>query len=229
MSFVPKSVTRRRFVRTTTAAAGLVSASHLLAQSLNEATKTMELQIDHVMFPLYFNNSFLEIVEAEWKKQKVGHVFTEQQNPMFKGTYFQSKSFYVEYISTVKSQPYWSNTVYVVVPKKYWSFYKNPALLDEHFLLPAFGCGFALVSPEFPALNSVISKSISYDGFSLLISKMLEQALLNIAGLKWVLPSSGKIRVHDKLLHVHDIVVINESSKLVAPLLQPNPVLRDFF
>jgi hypothetical protein len=53
--------------------------------------------------------------------------------------------------------------------------------------------------------------------------------LLNIGGQKWVLPSNGKIRVHEKLHHVHEIAVINEKSKLVAPLLHPNPLLREFF
>lgn len=188
----------------------------------------MEIVVDHVMFPVYLNNGFLEVVEAEWHAQSLGKVYSQPQNSMFKGTYFESKSFYVEYLSTVKSEPYWSNAVYVVVPKKYWSYYKNPALSVEHFLVPTFGCGYTLVSPEFPHLNSVLAKGQTYDGFTLLISKALEQELLRVAGQSWVLPHSGKVRVHEKLVHVHDIAVINEKSKLVAPLLQPNPILREY-
>jgi hypothetical protein len=188
----------------------------------------MEVVIDHVMFPVYFNNPFLEAVEAEWRAQNLGKVYSQPQNPVFKGVYFESKSFYVEYLSTVKSEPYWSNAVYVVVPKKYWSHYKNPALSTEHFLVPTFGCGYTLVSPEFPYLNSVLAKGQTYDGFTLLISKALEQELLRMAGQSWVLPPSGRVRVHEKLVHVHDISVINDKFKLVAPLLQPNPILREF-
>ena len=188
----------------------------------------MELVIDHIMFPVYFNNPFLELIEDIWKEQEVGRVFSEPQNPSYKGVYFQSKSFYVEYLSSVKNEPYWSNAVYLIVPKEYWGFYKDPALINEHFLIPNFGCGYQLISPEFPYLNSSIAKDISYDGFVLLISKELEQELLGIAGQQWSLPSNGKIQVHENLLHVHDMAVINEKSKLVAPLLQTNPLLKEF-
>jgi hypothetical protein len=189
----------------------------------------MELQIDHVMFPVYFNNAFLEIIEGEWQAQKSGRVYSQPQNPVFKGTYFESRSFYVEYLSTVKSEPYWSNAVYVVVPRGYWSYYETPALVDEYFLLPSFGCGYTLVSPEYQYLNSNLAKEQTYDGFTLLISKALEQELLQVAGQPWVLPSSGKVRVHEDLVHVYDMAVINEKSKMVAPLFQPNPTLREFF
>jgi hypothetical protein len=189
----------------------------------------MELVVDHVMFPVYFNNDFLAVVEAVWREQNSGRVYSEPQNPDFKGTYFESKSFYVEYLSTVQSEPYWSNAVYVVVPKVYWAHYQSPALVSEHFLVPAFGCGYTLVGPDYPQLNSTLAAAQTYDGFTLLISKALEQQLLKIAGQSWELPHSGKIRVHEELFHVHDIVVINEHDKLVAPLLQANPVLRDFF
>lgn len=189
----------------------------------------MELIVDHVMFPVYFNNGLLEVIEAEWRAQKAGRVYSQPQNPVFQGTYFESKSFYVEYVSTVKSEPYWSNAVYLVMPKTYWSYYKSPALVTEHFLLPAFGCGHTLVSPDFLHLNSTVAKSQTYDGFTLLISRALEQELLRVGGQSWILPRSGKVRVHEKLVHAHDIVVINDKSKLVAPLLQPNPVLRGFF
>jgi hypothetical protein len=229
MSVEPEPLLRRDFLRASVLGVGAISSASSMAQTATGGVSPMELQLDHVMFPVYFNNSFLNIVEQVWKGQLSGRVVQMPQNPAFKHVLHFSKSFYVEYLSTVQSEPYWSNAVYVVVPKKYWSFYKSPALVTEHFLIPEFGSGFQIVSPQFPHLNSVEAKGESYDGFTLLISKALEESMLNIAGQKWVLPSNGKIRVHEKLHHVHEIAVINEKSKLVAPILQPNPVLREFF
>lgn len=188
----------------------------------------MDLLIDHVMFPVYMNNPFLEVVEKIWRGRESGRVSAEPQNAAFKGLYFLSKSFYVEYLSNVKDQPYWANSVYVVVPKEHWGYYKAPALAGEHFLVPRFGCGFTLVSPDYPHLNSRIAGDESYDGLTLLISESLKEELISIAGLRWRLPVSGKIRVQEGLFHSHDMAVIDEGSKLVAPLLQPNPFLREF-
>ena len=187
----------------------------------------MELVVDHVMFPVYYNNPFLDLVEDIWRERKLGRVFSGPQNSSFKGVYLQSKSFYVEYLSNTKSEPYWSNAVYVVVPKKYWGYYTAPALLSEHFLVPKFGCGYSIISPDYPHLTKVIARDESYDGLAVLISKALEKELLQLAGQQWVLPESRKIRVHDSLTHVHDIAVIDEKSRLVAPLLQANPLMRD--
>jgi hypothetical protein len=220
---------RRDFLRATTLGVGAASSPKLLAQTPSGTGTPMELQIDHVMFTVYFNNPFLNLVEQIWKNQAAGRVVQMPQYPVFKHVLHFSKSFYVEYLSTVQSEPYWSNAVYVVVPKQYWGFYKSPALVTEHFLIPQFGAGFQLVSPQFPHLNALQAKGESYDGFTLLISKALEESLLGIGGQKWVLPSNGKIRVHEKLHHAHEIAVINEKSKIVAPLLQSNPVLREFF
>lgn len=188
----------------------------------------MELIVDHIMFPVYFNNAFLDLAESNWKERNTGEVFSAPQNPAFKGIYFKTRSFYVEYLSTVKNEPYWSNAIYVVVPEKYWDFYRQPALVNEHFLIPYFGCGYQLVSPDFPHLNSIISKEIPYDGLTILISRALEKQLTSIGGQSWSLPENGKIQVHDGLLHVHDMAVIDQNSKLVAPILQSNPLLREF-
>lgn len=189
----------------------------------------MELTIDHVMIPVYFNNALLEFVEHDWANRNSGKVFTQPQNDNFKGLYFYSKSFYVEYLSTVETEIYWSSAIYLVVPNEYWDAYKEPALRTDHFLIPAFGSGYQLVSPSFAHLNSIVSKDESYDGLTILISKALEHELLNIGGKQWVLPKSGKIRVHDGLHHLHDIAVIDEHKKIVAPLFEANPVLREFF
>jgi hypothetical protein len=219
---------RRAVLAAAAVGVGVIASTRLAAQTNDRRSQAMEIVIDHVMFPVYFNNAFLEVVEAEWRAQSLGKVYSQPQNSVFKGVYFESKSFYVEYLSTVKAEPYWSNAVYVVVPKKYWSHYKNPALSTEHFLVPTFGCGYTLVSSEFPYPNSLLAKGQTYDGFTLLISKALEQELLRMAGQSWVLPPSGRVRVHEKLMHVYDIAVINDKSKLVGPLLQPNPILREF-
>lgn len=204
---------------------GLVASS---MPSLADTGEAMELVVDHVMFPLYFNNQFLELAEEVWKDLQVGKVTVGEQNPAFKGVYLHSKSFYVEHISNVKSQPYWSNAVYLVVPKEYWGFYTEPALLTDHFLTPRFGCGYQLVSPDFPYLNSKVSADVDYDGLEILISPTLAAEISNIGGKQWTLPKNGKIRVHEGLKHAHDIVVINENGKTIAPLLQPNPILREY-
>ncbi|MEZ5448400.1 MAG: hypothetical protein R3E89_05110 [Thiolinea sp.] len=54
---------------------------------LVNAGEKMELIVDHVMFPLYFNNQFLEVVEEVWKELNVGKVTIGKQNPAFKGVY----------------------------------------------------------------------------------------------------------------------------------------------
>jgi len=189
----------------------------------------MELEIDHVMIPVYFNNDLLEFIEHDWKKRKSGKVFTQPQNDNFKGVYLPSKNFYVEYLSSVETEPYWSSAIFLVVPNKYWDFYKEPAIRSEFFLIPSFGSGYQLVSPSFPYLNSIVSKEESYDGLTILISKALERHLLSIGGQRWTLPKNGKIRVHEGLHHLHDIAVIDEHNKIVAPLFEANPVLREYF
>ena len=202
----------------------------LFASFVNaQAGDTMELEIDHVMMPVYFNNAFVDSIAEVWQQRNRGRVHTQPQNDFFQGVYLQSKSFYVEYLSTVETQPYWSNAVFFVVPKKYWDYYENPAIRNEHFLVPFFGSGYQLVSPDFPHLNRINAKEETYDGLQILISAALEKEILGIGGQKWSLPSSGKLRVHEGLAHLHDIVVIDEESKLVAPLFEANPVLRDFF
>jgi len=52
----------------------------------------MEITIDHVMFPVYFNNSFLNSVEENWTQRNLGYVDTQAQNDFFKGLYLHTKS-----------------------------------------------------------------------------------------------------------------------------------------
>lgn len=39
----------------------------------------MQLEIDHVMFPVYANNSFLETIESIWAEKEIGKVTTQPQ------------------------------------------------------------------------------------------------------------------------------------------------------
>ena len=203
--------------------------SVLVAPSSTWGEEPMELTIDHVMFPIYYNNALLEFVEHNWNSRKLSKVHSQSQNDSFKGVYLPSKSFYVEYLSTVETEPYWSSAIYVVLPNEYWDAYKKPALRTDHFLIPSFGSGYQLVSPSYPHLNTIVSKDESYDGLTILISKALEQELLSIGGKKWVLPKNGKVRVHEDLHHLHDIAVIDEQNKIVAPIFEANPILREYF
>lgn len=227
MKFQPLS---RRRLATYMALASTGLSNHLLeAAEQNrpaaEIRNTMQLHIDHIMFPVYFNNAFLDIVEQTWKGKATGRVFSQPQNAVFKAVYLQGKSFYVEHLSTVESEPYWSNTLYIVVPKEFWSYYATPALRSEHFLIPRFGSGYSLVSPEFPHLHSSLPKQ-SYDGFSILISSALEAEVKTLAGKAWSLPPN--VQVHSGLHHAHDMVVVDGESKVVAPLYQANPLLREY-
>jgi hypothetical protein len=188
----------------------------------------MELIIDHVMFPVYMNNDYLAVAKEVWESHEAGDVAMAEQGPSFKGLYNRSKSFYVEYLSTVRNEPYWSNAIYLVVPNEHWDYYENPAIRTDHFLIPRFGSGFQLVSPDFPHLNSKLATNVEYDGFTLLISKALETELMNIGGLTWSMPGNGKLRVHEGLHHLHDMAVINEGNKIVAPVLEANPLLREY-
>jgi hypothetical protein len=91
--------------------------------------------------------------------------------------------------------------------------------------MPRFGCGYSLVSPEFPHLHSSLPEQ-NYDGLSILISSALEAELKTLAGRAWSLPPN--VRVHDGLHHAHDMVVVDGESKVVAPLHQANPLLREY-
>ena len=191
------------------------------------SAEPMELKIDHVMFPVYYNDGMLEHVEDNWKNRASGKVFSQPHNGTYTGVYLSSKSFYIEYLSSIETEPYWSTAIFVVVPNDYWDAFDDPVMRSDHFLIPHFGSGYQLVSPDFPNLNDTVSKGEDYDGLTILISKALKQELLNISGQKWTLPKN--VRVQDGLYHLHDITVIDENSKIVAPLYEANPVLRDFF
>ena len=128
------------------------------------------LEIDHIMFPVYNNNDFLDEVALEYNKNKNYVYDIGEQTSMYKGIYLYSKNFYIEHLSTIKGQYYWSNSLAILLDKKYWSYYKNPDLIDENFMTPKFGCGYFFVNPKYKHINKNISKS-TYDNFTIYISK----------------------------------------------------------
>ncbi|MET1410863.1 hypothetical protein ABVF61_01255 [Roseibium sp. HPY-6] len=186
----------------------------------------MLLTIDHVMFPVYLGDQLLDEVEWTWKDRGYGNVFREAERREFLPLYCQSSRFYVEYLSNRSTFSYWSNAVFVVVPKVFWDYYKEPAHVSEHFLIPYFGSGYQLVSPEFPHLNSKL-EGRSDEEFKLLVSPDLFKVLSNVAGQKWSMPDF--VSPHSDLKHMHDVAVLDSEDRLVAPLYQANPALRGYF
>ena len=176
------------------------------------------LDIDHVMFPVYNNNDFLKEVANEYNKNKKYVYSIGKQTPGYKGIYLYSKNFYIEHLSTIKGEYYWTNSLAIILDKKYWSYYKNPAIINDNFMTPKFGCGYFFVNPEFNSTNKKISKS-DYDNFTIYISKNLKNKLSNIAGLKWKLPNY--IKSNDKLCQPYDIIV-KDKDVIIGPLFQTN-------
>jgi hypothetical protein len=184
--------------------------------------KKKRLKIDHIMFPVYNNNNFLEHVYKTWikvnKQCNIG-----EQNSMYKGVYYPTNNFYVEHLSTTQGEKYWSNSIYVILKTKYWSYFINPDSISEYFLIPKFGCGYHIISPNYPHLNR-LSKS-NDEQLKVHISKALMVEIENLCGFKWEVPNF--IRVNDKLLHNYDIAVINSDDRLIAPLFQSNFALEN--
>jgi len=170
------------------------------------------------MFPIYNNNEFLKEVATEYKKNKNYDYKLGKQNPTYKGIYLLGKSFYIEHLSTVKGQYYWTNSLAIILDKKYWSFYKKPDSMSEHFLIPKFGCGYFLVNPDYPATNDKINKT-NYDNFAIYISEELKQKIKTIGGLKWKLPKY--IKTSKALKQLYDIIVM-DNNIMIGPLFQSN-------
>lgn len=176
------------------------------------------IEVDHVMFPVYNNNKFLEEVANEYKTNEKYIYSIGKQQPSYKGIYLYSKNFYVEHLSTVKGEYYWTNSLAIILDKKYWAYYKNPVILNNDFMTPKFGCGYFFVNPEYNFTNKKITKS-KYDNFTIYISKNLKNSLTNIAGLKWKLPNY--IKTHNKLCQPYDIIV-KDKNTIIGPLFQTN-------
>ena len=112
----------------------------------------MILKIDHVMFPFYNNNKLLNEIKKHY--DNLGYAsYIEPPKKTFKGLYLLTKKFYVEHLSTIKGEHNWTNALCIVLDKKYWGYFKNPDIKNEHFLTPKFGCGYFIVDPKSPCVN----------------------------------------------------------------------------
>ena len=184
-------------------------------------SNTKELIVDHIMFPVYNNDPFLDEMQEIWETKNIGEVERADYDA-YSAVFFKSKEFYVEYLSTNKGDGWWRNKVYIVVDKKFWDYYESPFIKDDFFLVPERTSGYALISPEYNALSSKVNQHIEYEGFTILISEELKSILLNICGLKWELPPF--IKTNKNLIHETDMVVIDEEGEYIAPFLECNPV-----
>lgn len=169
------------------------------------------------MFPIYNNNKILNEIALYYKNNENYKFSLGPQELKYKGIYLKSKYFYIEHLSTKKNEYYWSNSLCIVLNKKYWSYYNKPDFIDDNFLIPKFGCGYFLVDSNYKNLHK--KNNNYYDEFIIFISKKLYNEINNIANLKWILPKY--IQINNKLKHNYDIVV-KDADKIVGPLFSSN-------
>lgn len=98
----------------------------------------MELIVDHVMFPVYNNNGYLDEVEKELKKYYKSNLNKGSQNKLYKGIYLHCDQFYIEHLSNTRGNYYWSNAICIQCDKKYWKYYKNPDSISDDFMTLVF-------------------------------------------------------------------------------------------
>ena len=181
----------------------------------------MILKIDHVMFPFYNNNKLLNEIKKHY--DNLGYAsYMEPQNKEFKGLYFFTKRFYVEHLSTIKGEHNWTNALCIVLDKKYWGYFKNPDMKNEHFLTPKFGCGYFIVDPKSPYVKNwkiKYSKKLNRENLNIIISKKLENKLKHLAGHEWELPNY--IKTDKRLCQLYDIL-ITANNIVIAPLFHSN-------
>ena len=179
------------------------------------------IKIDHCMFPFYNNIKILSEINKYYDKRNYTSNI-EKQTSLYRGTYLYTKKYYIEHLSTIKGQYNWTNSLCIVLDKKYWKYYKNPDSVNEHFLRPKFGCGYFLVDPKSPYTNwrkNLKVNKINKNNFTILISKKLEKELMNLGGCKWKIPNY--IKTDKRLCHFYDIVIMN-NTEIIAPLFQSN-------
>ena len=134
----------------------------------------------------------------------------------------KTKKFYIEHLSTIKGEHNWTNALCIILDKKYWNNFKNPDIIDDHFLTPKFGCGYFLVDPKSPYINwkkQTPKNEFNINDLTILISKKLEKNLKNLAGCKWELPNY--IQSDKRLCQLYDILII-DNNKIIAPLFHSN-------
>lgn len=186
---------------------------------MNTQIKSKVLIVDHIMFPVYNNDAFLDEIKEIWTEKKVGEIERADYDA-YSAVFFKTRNFYVEYLSTNKGDGWWVNRICVEVDTTYWDYYKNPFSKDGNFLIPEIDSGFFLVSPHYDSVNSKINTDINYSGFTIYISEILKDKLINVCGLKWELPDY--IRTNKNLIYERDIVVVDEDGEYIAPYLQCN-------
>ena len=176
------------------------------------------IKIDHCMFPFYNNNKILSEISRHYDRMGyVSHI--ENQKSRFKGIYLYTKKYYIEHLSTIKGEYNWTNALCVVLDKKYWKYYDNPDMVNEHFLIPKYGCGYFIVDPKSPYTNWRKTPVNERYDFTVFISKKLEKELINLGGCKWILPSY--IQSTRKLCQPYDIIIMDDTD-VIAPLFQSN-------
>ena len=181
----------------------------------------MILKIDHVMFPFYNNNKLLNEIKKHY--DNLGYAsYIEPKKKTFKGLYLLTKRFYVEHLSTIKGEHNWTNALCIVLDKKYWGYFKNPDMINEHFLIPKFRCGYFLVDPKSPYVNwkkTTPKNKFNINNLTILISKKLENKLKHLAGYEWELPNY--IQTDKRLCQLYDIL-ITANDRVIAPLFHSN-------
>lgn len=173
------------------------------------------------MFPFYNNNKLLNEIKKYYDKlEYISYI--EPQKTTFKGLYLMTNRFYIEHLSTIKGEHNWTNALCIVLDKKYWKYFKNPDIVNKHFLTPKFGCGYFLVDPKSPYVNwkkTIAKNKFNTNNLTILISKKLEKELTNLAGYKWKLPDY--IKTDKRLCQLYDILIM-DNSKIIAPLFHSN-------
>ena len=101
------------------------------------------------MFPVYNNDPFLDEMKEIWEAKKVGKIdrqIDRDDYEAYSGVFFNTKSFYVEYLSTNQGDGLWRNRICIVLDKKYWDYYEEPFIRDDFFLTPENGKPYLMVT-----------------------------------------------------------------------------------
>ena len=70
---------------------------------MTKKTTEKELIVDHIMFPVYNNDSFLDEMKKIWEEKGVGEIIKADYDA-YSAVFFKTKKFYVEYLSTNKGE-----------------------------------------------------------------------------------------------------------------------------
>ena len=160
------------------------------------------------MFCTWSNQDYLKEVKKWYTKRKLKANIGKQQQ-QYRGVYHFGSDFYIEYLTTTKSEVYWSNAICVVLDKSKWSTFKNPVIKTESFLMPRYGCGYFFVTPEHA------NKKRGPNQYTIYVSNALHKELSAYGKL----PAYVKTDV--KLKQPWDILVYHK-KELYGPLFTCN-------